>query len=261
MSLIIKIPGANFTDATLPKLYRDKIMNAGSKFLFDFLSPYCNANADGNIANGAAFTNLVDGAPGATVTTAGSAIQSLAGKAGLFLDGVSGVNQINLGNSYSLHATNPSFLVILWIKIPAVGFEATDYNHILKLGDSTNDCQFFFDAGLGGVRPRVTVGHGAGSNALTHSVASGFGQGAPLQLALEWSPGTLKGYANGVQFASITGQAGLNTLRDTSASSILMSGDFKGTVYRAYQENLTVSGKTGAEQVLADYNANVGRFV
>ena len=40
MSLIIRLADA-FTDATLPLLYRDPILNAGSQFLFDFSNPYC----------------------------------------------------------------------------------------------------------------------------------------------------------------------------------------------------------------------------
>lgn len=261
MSLIIKIPGSNFSDNTLPKLYRDGLLNPGSKFLFDFVNGYCNANADGNLNNASMFTNLVEGAPSAAVVTTGSAIQSLAGKAGLLLDGVSDTSYVNLGGSYDLSTTNPSFIVIVWHKIPASGAETVSYSPILKLTQSNaNFAQFLFDTGVGGNAPRTQIGWITNGPAASGSaIVAGVGQGVPQQLALHWSPGVVKTYVNGALLGSVT-SANINSLFNCAAFNVLISGAYKGTVYRAYQENLTVSGKVAADQILADYNANVGRF-
>jgi hypothetical protein len=41
MSLIHRLAGRTFSDATLPLLYPDKMANPGTKFIFDLLNGYC----------------------------------------------------------------------------------------------------------------------------------------------------------------------------------------------------------------------------
>jgi hypothetical protein len=249
---------------TNPLLQRDSLIQAGSQFLLDFLDSYCNANADGAVAAGATFANLVN--DGRVATAAGSGIQNLTGKAGLSMPGTSNSVGVSVGpaGAYDLHATNPEILLIAWLKTPASGYVSTAYQPLFYLsGSNANASQWWMDMGSDGKTPRAAAGLGASSPAL--AATSGYNLGAVTQLALHWTPatGAAELWGNGAMLAN-TPNAFPTTMQNASAISPFLSGGYKGTIYRLYLENITASlaagGQTAAQQIAADYAANASRF-
>lgn len=261
MTTIVKLAQA-FTDTTLPKLYRDPILNAGSKFLFDFLSAYSNPNADGAVADGAVFKNLVDGGADAVLAAGGggNTVTQLAGRAGLSFTAAGGNGRyIDIGAGYDFFASQHSFLVCFWDKQPSSGYNsAVSYNTILTRTDNNaNTSEFWLDMGTDGKTPRGAVG--SGSNSPVASGASGQGQGAVRQVALAWSAGTGSFFINGSVVAMNSNFP--TTLLDKSTSHIKLFGGHVATMYRVWAEDLTVSGKSAASQVALDWAKNAARFV
>lgn len=245
-SILVSVPH-NVSDG--PIIYRDATASAGTKFLFDFLDTYCNANATGALPSGAIFTNLVDGAPNG-VNGNTNQVNEVTG--GITFNGTI-FNGINLGTSYNLSGTNPSFVVIAWIK---VGTGVGNDKGLLSLGTSTTVYQHKMTTSSGGTR--ITVGAANTGLAIVNT-------GAVMQVAVSWSPlGVVRAFANGV----LVGQSNSapTTLTSFAATNTTIGADPSltagvGTVYRVLQENLTVSGNTDLAVVMADYADNVGRFV
>ncbi|MBB3940682.1 hypothetical protein GGR39_002339 [Novosphingobium fluoreni] len=267
---IIDRLSTNFTDATLPKLYRDIVLNPGSMYLFDFLSSYSNPNADGNLAPGATFKNMVDGAADAVLIGSSATIVNLPGRAGISMPGVGGgapTTSIELGGAgaFSLHASNHDFLEFAWIKTPSAGF-VTGYPQILVngvFGNEGND-QISITTHSDGKTPRISIANAAGV-ANTLSGSSGQGLGAPTQVGMARIGSALRLYINGALVSSGSGPA---TLYDTSAQKTKLGAGYKGTVYRVGKEDLTVSAAASglslvaqADAVMAaDYATNAPRF-
>ena len=258
---IIERLSTTLTDLTLPKLYRDPIMNNGSKFLFDFCNPYCNPNPDAALTASMTFNNLLDAGPAATIV-GGVGLANAAGKAGVTFSGGQGSTNINLGTAYDLHATNDEFILIYWDKESASGYNSGGYipGPYLSLTSDANHAQWYFDYGADGKTIRASVGTSSGSGGVSVPAASGLGQGAPRQIALHWkSTGLLELYVNGaLQGSSLSAPT---TLPNAATDSIVFPNYYVGTLYRLYQEDLTVSGLSAASQILADYNSNAGRFI
>lgn len=269
MTTVVERLASNFTDATLPKLYKDPLLNSGSLFLFDFLNPYTNPLADGAIASGAAFKNLVEGGADATITGAGMA--NLAGKKGLDLTAGGGLLGLGIGRYNQAPAAPPlaaqrDFLVIFWHKLPNAGFNATAYRPFFQLTTgNANVAQWIFDGGPDGKTPRATIGYTTnGPGGETRLIASGTGQGAPQQLAIRWKAGQIFFYVNGALSSASGVTANINTLFDAATAQVNVPPDYKGTVYRIYEEDLTISGQLTEAQALArvkaDYDLNIARF-
>lgn len=259
MTLITKIPGTPFTGAAKPKLYREPLINAGTLYCYDFLDPYTNPGADGVFLAGTALNSLGPAAGTGTVT--GSAgIANLAGKAGLSMPGAGG-GTVSIGSNgqYDLSSTNAEFLVILWLKLPA-DYLTTNYLPVAHNSTgATNPAQWWLDLDWGGKTPRFSVGTGAGAYSL--SAGASLTVGAPAQVAMRWkSTGLMEVHINAA-LSSAVATAGPKTLQSAATTVPKLRSDIKGTIYRLYQENLSISGKSAAAQIAADYAANVGRFV
>ena len=256
MSLIIKTSSA-FTDTALPKLYRDSLINAGSLMLFVFANLFCFAKQATPIATDT-FLNLVDGAPNASIHYSNA--MGFAG-GGVFLPGYGGGDStyIDLGDNYDLAALgSPDFLQIAWIKQNPASYDTVSNQGIWgrSNGISTANCQFMLE-----MNPPLV---GRVSNGTINVNLSAGGSFAPpvgvTQIAQAWVNGTLNLYANGAFMASAALAGPLNNPAGARAKIGAIQNFFKGYVYRTYLENLTVSSKNPATQVLADYNANVSRF-
>jgi hypothetical protein len=259
----------NFTDTSLPKLYRDTILNSGSRYLFDFLDSYSNPNADGALSAGAVFKNMVDGAPDGEFVGA-AAIANLAGKAGLSMPGVgsggSVTSYIDLGVGYDMAALDHDFLDIVWFKTPASGL-VTGFPQILVLGafGGESTLQLSLSGGTDGNTPRFSVANSAGV-ATTRSAAAGTGGGARAQMAVSRVGNTVTLYVNGAQISTTSAFTG--TLYSAAGQSAKLGAGYKGTIYRVLKEDLTLSGaeagRTPAAQALAqvaaDFAANSARF-
>lgn len=266
MTIITKIPGVIFTDATLPKLCRDSIINTGSLFCFDFLDTYCNPLASGNVANGAIFKNLVIGAPDGIANSTGGSIMTTSPN-GLVFNGVFGAS-VDLGATYDRSGDNHSFLALAWFKTdPAVN---AAYPGVLGLCTNTSSGnQYSIDSGPapGNITPIATA-NGVGMSGSANPTLK-------TQVAVMWTPGAVSYFVNGALVISQAGPAtatapptGTHESIGVSANGMAAFSPFKGNIYRAYKEDLSISaaatGKTitaqALAQVIADYAANVGRF-
>lgn len=257
MSLILKTSSV-FTAAGLPRLYRDSILNAGSLCLFDFANTYCFPKQAAPVS-GDTFVNLVDGAPGGVVANYSNAFGFAGG--GIFIPGYGGATSsyIDLGDNYNLSALgSPDFLQIAWVKQDAASYDTVSNQGIWGRSNdiSTANCQFHLE-----MNSQLS---GRVSNGTTNvNPVAGSGFAAPIaktQIAQAWVNGVLYIYANGVLVSSAGIAGPLNNPAGARAKIGAIQNFWKGYVYRTYLENLTVSGKSAATQVLADYNANVSRF-
>ncbi|MEZ0485450.1 LamG-like jellyroll fold domain-containing protein [Fibrella aquatica] len=252
MGLVIKLT-STFTDTSLPKLYKDSVLNLGSLFLFDFKNPATYQGgalpAPGFLANGASLYNLVDAAPLATVNGTQIAYNS----AGAIE--FNSVGNVVLGDNYNLASSNPNFMISMWIKMTAA---SNSYAQLLGRSTTTtpNNTQWRIDMGLDGLRPRG--GAGGSVQATVAEIPNGsLVAGTLYHIAFSRVGASISTYLNGVQIRTATMPEA--TLANPAVIPN-MGGGCKALVYRAYMENLTVSGKNPLAQVQADYNANLGRF-
>ncbi|MBO0951218.1 hypothetical protein [Fibrella forsythiae] len=256
MGLIVKLSGTTFTDPTLPKLYRDSILNAGSMLLFDFktLATYAGgvAPAAGMLANGFAMNNLVDAAPAATVN--GATVAYNAAGAIEF----NGSGNLTFGDNYNLASSNADFLNIMWIKMTAA---SAAYAQLFGRSTTTTagNTQYRLDMGADGLTPRGSAGGANNIGTVTIPPTSAQALNTVFQVAYSRVGTAINAYWNGIKIRDYT--AFNETGLANPATTPNMGGGVKGLVYRAYMENLTVSGKNPLAQVQADYAANSARFV
>lgn len=272
MSLIIKIPGVTFTDSTLPKLYRDSLINTGSLYCYDFLDAYTNSLAAGNVANGASFANLVPNKAASTVVNSAAHITN--GASGLTFTGGS-YAAVDFGTSFNMAtAGNHSFLAVIWFKADPT-LDAF-YPNLMAFTTNTSGAndQFNFDLGASQSGSLMTLRGTVGDSTLQ---ASSVAKATRHQAAVAWTPGKTSLFVDGVLVGSDTTLAGATLVNPPAGthegigiSSVIASAfaPFKGTVYRAYKEDLTISmaasGRTfeaqALAQVQADWAANNTRF-
>lgn len=249
-----------FADTGMGKLVRDKAISAGTRLLFDFKDNYCNPNADGAMVLGAPFLNMVDGAPGAVIggSSANVFTNNSNTTGGITAPGAAAIGHIiSLGNTYSLHATSPSFIATAWIKCPAAAI-ATSFQSIFQLiGASNQNTLFSMDTGGDGKSPRVVANNH--SNAPTFQAVTGFTTGVVHQIGVAWRPGFYDVIFDG---AIVTTFANVNAdILDLSAFSMTaLTTRQSTTLYRILLEDITLSGRTVAQAAAADFAAATGRF-
>ncbi|MCA8183841.1 hypothetical protein [Burkholderia vietnamiensis] len=248
-TLVLSVPGET-TDASLPTLAKDAIINAGSMFLFDFLHPDCNANAVGALSAGATFSNLVDGKPVGSVAGAGGDATLTNTGGGLSFAGTTGARFVDLGKTYAMAAVNHPNVVIAWAKAVA----PVNNSGVVSLGSAIATRQYTIEASSAGASMAINGQNGGGSFAMPAGAS---------QFALAWSPtGILQAFINNTLVAQVKDDT---VLIDYSAYSTRVGVDpatvmWKGMIYRVYQEDLAVSGMTAAAVVANDFAANNGRF-
>ena len=135
VSIITKLSSA-FTDTTLPKLYRDPILTAGSMFLFDLANPFC-WNPANTVADGAVVNNLLDGAPGANLRIPSGTMTYVAGK-GFQLSATATFQRIEIDSGTNYFQTNltDDYLIQAWVKYPATDPGAGNVGLIFNKGGS-----------------------------------------------------------------------------------------------------------------------------
>ncbi len=261
IAILTENASAACTDTTRPVIQRDPILYAGAagaRFLFDALDTYCNPNADGALASGAILNNLVSG--GAAATVSGTSIGSLAGKAGLAFSGGGGALNIGAAGTYDLHASGDEFYVDIFFKTPTTGFATGFYPTLMTLTTgNANVAQWFMDMGSDGKTPRVGAGTGPGSNALNNG--SGWNLGAVTHMGLHFkaSTGLMEMYGNGVLVGAAN--VGAQALQNAATATVQINGAYKGVIYGAYLEDLTLSGNSAASVAAARWANNNGRYV
>lgn len=152
MSLILKITDTTFTDATLPVLQRDGLVDAGTKFLFDFADPYCFVK-QAQPVNGDQFVNFVNGGAAATASLSGSTLGFSGG-------GITGFDQeqnelIELPAAGNLPTTNQGFVFCLWLKHLTQG-DQTNFDAVAGYAYQTGTgCQYAISADNAGGKYRM----------------------------------------------------------------------------------------------------------
>lgn len=257
MSLTIRL-SETFTDESLPLLTRDALINPGSMYLYDFLDPWCNPHADGPLDGTAVFRDLIDNGATASITSGG--FSSLAGPSGIASSGVPGALHLGASGAYDLAPLNAEFVIIFWIKTPASGFAETPYQRLFTMGSETagNAAQWYVDTGGDGRTYRFQ--YGLGSMVANQQIA-GQNAGVARQYAFHVRPasGLLAVYVDGTVQTQVA--PGAFTLQSANGLQPHINGGWIGTIYRIYQENLSLSGRSAREQIVADYTMNAARFM
>lgn len=266
MSLIKKLTGVAYSGGV--KIRRDKVINDGTQFLFDFANSFCSP-LTGSLAVGTTIANLVDSAPVATAAGAGTATF---GAKGLVFDGTSAF-RLDLGTTYSLVSADSDFLFVIWMSHPET--RNTADQGIFGNAYAATDCEFLVRQNGANTLIMYADGHVAywadstASIVLPTTTATG-----PTQYALAWVKTTgganIEAYKDGV-LQKVTFYADSDLTLTGSTNGVRLGGGaaqqsgsatpWKGTVHRAFKENLTISGATAATQVALDYARNSTRFV
>lgn len=253
VTTVIEKNTIEITDTSIAILPRSPVIVPGTEFLFRFTDAASNPNADGALTNAMAFANMVDGKPGATFTAGGAGVwTNVAGKAGVNIS-ASDSGYVSLGDNYDHAVDLHPFVRAITFKIPTTGYITTNYQQFFDDTDGNlNTSQWGFDSGIGGIRPRGSVGYtSGGTGAATSAPNTDITPGAVLHLAMSWSPGNVTAYVNGVaQTPAVT--SNVNTLANPTGP-IKLKGVIKMTVYELFGEDLTVSGRTAAAAVAASY--------
>lgn len=249
------IQGTTFTDPTIPKIYKDKWIDAATLFLFDLKNKYCTGEVT-KLVNLAVLKNLVDDAPTAVCKLSAGELTLSGG--GIYLPGP--LNYIDLGSTYDLVAlNNPSFVMMVWV-MQDDNFSAQSYQGIIgrSLGGGTS-IQYRIDTNGGG--PWGGLMNNAAGTSLQLTATGNNARNVPTQLALSWESGVARLYVNGAQVGSgnIAAPSGATAANTWVGNMQGGTYNFKGKIYR-WGMKLLSPGNSAASQVTADYAANMSRF-
>jgi hypothetical protein len=245
----IQRSGSNFTDLALRKLKLDPLVVEGSLFRFDFINAYSNPNADGVLANGAPFRNLVEGAGDATYTLGTGGFSVVAGKKGLACAGVDLTSSSFVGllpGEYDMHtaASDHDYVMHAWVK-PTAGGPAIGNALLGDRWDETSaywgatPCSAQIQSGLNAPNsdaPYAIIRSGV--NTATPALANGALLGAAHLISFSYVNGILSLYADGAFFSSFANSQAA-TLRMPSRRS---HGTFFFAGAPAANDTVTVNG-------------------
>lgn len=271
MALIQKIPGVNFSDRSLPVLYVDPMLNAGSLYLIEPMHPYEQWPA-GVPTTGTELPNIAAGRAAALTNGTEAAMHPTFFAGGQMNDGISGLlertttgglhgsttqaasNNANMSAAINLPAKLQTYLYqnrnntlyfSLWHRITRTvnssqtraafaNFSQSDANWLAIFSPHGDSPATSPDRAGYLTTNTKDVGHSFRALA-TAGPTEGFGSLSALPVARPWSVGRNDNYT----FAE-------GSINKYSPSHIL---------YRAYAEDLTVSGRTFAEALAADRKA------
>jgi hypothetical protein len=259
----------NATDVNLPKIYNDPAINAATKLRFDLGSEFCWKHANA-IVSGATLTNMVDGAPVATISLAASpALTHIAGKGfqwGAALDGIAWDTAAQYFAAADLQTR--AYMFHLWATIPQVP-TGTNFGWLArKLGGSSAS-----NSNPGFLLTADTFAAGSGSNNGTfrqggklHNSADGvshtvvaqnqLNSSTPMLLSVGWEGLAVKLFKNGALLTSTAFT--LADAPDMSVGAGWLGGPSVGAVNGSVQhcfsiEDLTISGRTAAAAAADEY--------
>lgn len=276
-SLIIKSSGT-ITDVSQPTAKRDRLLNSGSIFMYDLARPFC-VDLTVTPVEGATVNNLVAGAPAAIlkVPTAGDLV-AVAGK-GIRLKATTNKGRIQLGAPTDFFQANlgHDFLIISWVTFPA---SDPGGGHIGMIFSKGADSAVYAPVGpwlaaryvgSGGNPDQQGKFDSSGTNGVTINSANT--EPDPVspaglhQFAMAKIGANVQFYRDGVAIGAAQAWSAGSPLAANSnpfdwgnhaTNEIAPRGMI---LHRILAEDLTVSGKTAAAQVAADYSQNTGRFV
>lgn len=261
MTIITKIPGVTFTDATLPKLYRDAVITAGTKWVYDALDTYSYAKQAAPVAGTDVWKDLTPNAADASLH-AGASL----GFSGGFTKAAAGY--FDCPASGKVGASAGGFLFILWLKYgaqPSSGYSGLagcfDSNSLGQYGLTVNN-----DGSNGNIVAGINSQNPGGGVVASHQAA-----GTILQIGLALKKQVDNSYVastykNGALVATVA--AGTTIQQPTTGPRIgttsagAFADTFVGTFYRSLFDDTSTLADQAAitAMVLADYTANNGRF-
>ncbi|MEE8873094.1 hypothetical protein [Pseudomonas helleri] len=275
MTLILRIPGASFTDDTLPVLRRDSIAERGTKFIYDFASPYSWPSQQAPIGSGEVVNNLVNGAASAAIYLANGATLGFSG-GGLVFD-VRADEGVAIPDSVGmLPANNNGFLYSIWLKH---GKQTNKTSQMLVAGNTyqTSAENQYACAYVGDTGAYRMYASGARNGDIT-----GVLEGQVVQLAVAYLPDGAGGhklrlYKNGAPLLSDVAATGplkvpvnaarTNSIRRGPSGAGGFVQEWCGSVFRNWLEDLALSEPNpdaraayADAQVAKDYANNLGRF-
>ena len=255
--VITKLPGVNFTDTTIPKLYRDAVITTGTRQVVDSLDPFSYAKQAAATtadvwkdltpnANNAAFNTSF------TFTNGGFEV-------------VNGGNSINLGTSTKRAAGDAGFVQILWLKHIAVN-STLAYGWVAGCADNNNALlQWLIDTG-----PTNSGQYRLQTGASTWAVTPAVGAVFQCALAAKKLNGVIEYYlyVNGVETSrAVSADTAIRVPTTQTASQVGGSwGPFgAGANFRVFRSVHDDTSSLATEAaitafVAADYTANTGRF-
>ncbi len=256
MALNIVIPDATFSDTALPILYGDAVMTTGSVFCFDFLDPVVWPSQSSAVLDDT-FINLVSGGGDATATNA------LTFAGGGFDFTVTTFQSIQLPAVADLTAGTGGFVVTVWIthetQSQAFAGHVFGYRNVTE---GTWGLRYQAPQYLAMINgEEVTV-----DRAL-------FEDNLPHQLSMAWvkmpdNSFEKRVYVDGVVTHSsasayttvqaIAAPPGYPSLGDGLTTGL--NGFWEGSIYRAWGDDLGVSGADVAKLLATDLAENAGRF-
>lgn len=257
MALIQKLTDVTFTDTTIPKLYRDAVITDGTIFCYDFADPTSWVK-QANALTADEVLNLVDGgAPGVT-----TALTFTAGKG--FATGLGVADRIVLPDAAKLAGNTGGFLFVIWMKpgsqSNALGGQVAGYCYDATSGPwciywTNPNYKFFINGELENtlyITPNTAI----------------------KQMGIAWvdnGDGTFDNriYIDGALHSSSV--ATYNTIQApaTAPTSATLGDGLNagtlapyhiGTMYRAFMDDLGVSGADPLTLIQRDWAANNGRF-
>lgn len=249
--LIFRLPGL-FTDLTIPKLYRDKVITAGTKYCYDAKDIYSFPKQAAPVPGVDVWKNLLDGGPSVNFTGA-------LGFSGGFTIASAQNDIITMPATGIAAADADAFLAVIWIKLGT----STGGSAVLVAGSgySSNNCQYSLT--YANSELRSIIGGWQATVAL-----AGYNPNDIVQFAMSMkkraSDGKydLKVFKNGVvlstsisSFTAIPQPVGVPYLAPTIGSGpVYAAVGWAGTVYRTLFDDCSV--KTAEELVALDYAEN-----
>ena len=251
--LIFRLPGL-FTDPTIPKLYRDKVITAGTKYCFDSKDTYSYAKQAAPAAGLDAWKNLLDGGPAATFA-------GVVGFAGGGFSFFPTANEYITLPAVGIAAPNAdAFVAIIWIKLGANVSGAALFAAASSYAAAS--CQYALTYLSGEIRSHI------GGWQSTVVPAAVYDPNAIVQFAMSMkkraSDGKydLKTFKNGALFNSSIGDftqvpqpvGALYQAPTIGTGPAYVSSNWAGTVYRTLFDDCSI--KTAEELVALDYAEN-----
>ena len=260
MTIITKIPGVTFTDATLPKLYRDSVVTPGTKFCFDAADTYSYAQQANPVAGTDFWRDLTP-----NNANAGFSTGNTFGSGGFTFNPLAG-QTINLPTSGKAPPDASGFLTCVWFKYIAASAQAFSSIAGMCNSTATNFNQYSIDSGAansGALRLTVLGNTGLAVTPALNSINQ------IVAGCKKLANGTYDTYfwRNGVLINSVNsgGTSIAPSMTNTNPTIGQVTGFTGGSNFRAFRtfhDDATTLPDVAAMTalVLKDYNANVSRF-
>lgn len=251
---------AEFSDLTIPKLYRDKVITEGTKYCFDSRDDYSYPKQGAPSAGLDTWVNLKDGGPAANF----SGGIGFAGGGFTFVPGVA--DTINLPAAGVAPANADAFLTVLWIRVgtplPVTTqgvFGASD-----NFADDKNQYSAHFFSNGGTAELKLYQGSKS-ATALVSPAANRIVQlGWSAKKRASDGKYDLKFYLDGAVYSSqisagtVLPVPAVNTVPRIGILNGSVGGDWSGSAYRVFFDDCSI--KTAEALVALDYAENVGRI-